>query len=116
MSHTVTISEAHQQLIDLVSEVEETGRPVFLTEGGEEKAALLSMHSYRRLLSVAEREMRRQQALAVTPVASEAEWQAGFAELEALGATHFSDVSEEALQEEIAMALQDNPLMPSTKK
>lgn len=108
MSHSVTISEAHQRLVDLVSEVEETDSPIFLTDAGEEKAALLSMQSYRRLLSVAEREIRRQQALAVTPAASEVDWQAGFVELEALGAAHFSDVSEETLQEEIAAALKDS--------
>jgi prevent-host-death family protein len=115
MSH-ITITEAHDRLVDLVSEVEETDRPVFLTEAGEEKAALLSMQTYRRLLSLAEREARRQQALAVTPAASEAVWQAGFAELEALGAAHFSGISEETLQEEIAAALQDNSHPPSTEK
>lgn len=108
MSHTVTITEAHQRLIDLVSEVEETDRSIFLTESGEEKAALLSIQTYRRLISLAEREARRQQALAVAPSASDEIWQAGFAELEALGVAHFSGVSDETLQEEIAAALRDS--------
>ncbi len=109
MSHIVTIEKAHQSLVDLVSEVEQTDHPIFLTAAGEEKAALISIQTYHRLVNQAEREFRRQQALAVTPAASEESWQAGFAELEALGAAHFSGVSEETLQEEIAAALQANP-------
>ncbi len=114
MTHTVTIKEAHQRLVDLISEVRETEHPIFLSAQGEEQAALVSIQSYRRLVDLAEREVRRRRALAVSPAAavSEETWLAGFSELEALGADHFSDVSDETLQDEIAAALHpDRPFV-----
>ena len=103
MSHTVTIKEAPYRLLDLISEVKETEHPVFLSAQGEDQVALISIQFYRRLVDLAEREIRRQRALSALPAASVSEeiWLAGFSELEILGATHFSNVSDEALQDEI---------------
>ncbi len=115
MAHTMTIKEAHHRLFDLINEVRETEYPVFLSAQGEDQVALLSIQSYRRLVDLAEREIRRRRALTALPAAAALEetWLAGFSELESLGAIHFSGVSDETFQDEISAALHSDRVYSS---